>query len=351
MRRISIYGKPSYTYDVLKGRVLETINSARIGVILNEVNSVKKFIDENIDSIPAISVDDEIRTIGKTNLKEFISEVETWILSKHDTSQNVKLVATLDMNESSEAVLSFAANLSRASDLDLELVHACHPIFEEANLNNWDGVVKSKVKELDELIDKIEGKENVGRLIKKNVLQGLAGDVLTEYADKNENALLIFGTKTVKRKFKSFFGSASLSVVKNTKNPFVIVPANPNSKVIKKVAFTVYDVNRDIKSFLKFKEYFNYELDELHFISFDHPIYPIDEIKQFVTEVDPKLKFQFHHIDGIHTIDAVNEFCIAKDIDLLVATKKEKGFFQKLFESSITDQLAEDPKTTLLIIQ
>lgn len=350
MNRISIYGKPSYTYDVLKGRVLETINNANLGIPLGEYNSVKMFIDENIDSIPAVSIDDEIRTIGKSKLEEFIQEVQAWILSEHEADLTKRIVAGIDLASTGKDVFNYALNLSKNLGFDLELVHACHPTPNQLRNITWDGIIRQKEQKLNDLVFASRIEDNNKIKICNRVIQGLAGDVLATIGSEEENMIMVVGTKPSNKNLKNILGSVSLSTIQHSKIPVIVLPANTSTSKVEKVAFAILDFEKDKQSFLEFNKYMNEAYNELHCITFENPGYPQVEFENFVRTINPSIKLRFTHLSEGSLMDSINQYCLVNEIDLLVTTKLTKGFFKRIFETSLTKELSIEPTIPLLIL-
>lgn len=348
MNSISIYGKPSYSYDVLKGRIIETLNSAKLGIALNEFNSVKVFIDENIDSIPAISIDNEIRTIGKSKLEDFASEVQRWILKTDSKSQ--KIVAGIDLGTTSKNVLTYLINLSKKLGIDLEVVHACHPTIQDSLNISWEETLRRKEIELNQRLNDVRINEKESLNLKARIIQGLAGDVLSKIGLEEKSLILVVGSNPSSKNFKSMLGSVSLSTIKNSKEPVIILPNDLKTSKLEKVAFAAYDIEKDKDSFLKLSNHFGNNFSEIHCITFDNPSYNQEELRSHVLELNPGVQFVFEHLKGSNLLVSINSYCDNQSIDLLASTKLDKSFFQKVFETSFTKELSLDPLIPLLIL-
>jgi nucleotide-binding universal stress UspA family protein len=156
---------------------------------------------------------------------------------------------------------------------------------------------------------------------------------------------------------EKLIGSYTLSVAKHTKLPVIIVPANARFTRIEEIMLTSdfdkadkaipVDLVRKILAETKAKLFvFNIEEDE---VIEKYPSTIMGEsyaIHSLLQDMNP----EYHYSTNTNYVEAVNDFALEYQIDLIISIPKKHGFFERLFTTSHTKQLAFHSHVPLMVI-
>ncbi len=156
---------------------------------------------------------------------------------------------------------------------------------------------------------------------------------------------------------EKLIGSYTLSVAKHTKLPVIIVPANARFTRIEEIMLTSdfdkadkaipVDLVRKILAETKAKLFvFNIEEDE---VIEKYPSTIMGEsyaIHSLLQDMNP----EYHYSTNTNYVEAVNDFAVEYQIDLIISIPKKHGFFERLFTTSHTKQLAFHSHVPLMVI-
>ena len=62
MLNVTMYGRPSSTYEYAKYAILNKAKEANIELNLSEISDERLFISDRVESIPAVRIGDDIRS-------------------------------------------------------------------------------------------------------------------------------------------------------------------------------------------------------------------------------------------------------------------------------------------------
>ena len=183
--------------------------------------------------------------------------------------------------------------------------------------------------------------------------------VLSEEIDKVcERAgaeLIIMGITGTSKIEEVLIGSTALSVMKNTKVPMIIVPADNANTAIKNVMM-VTDLKNVVEttpteSIKKVLEATNAQLHVVNIYEEDNDItgeknYQQELLQSLLQSFNPEFHFLYNH----HFMEGVNDFVKNNQIDLIIAIPKKHGFFANFFKEGHTKKLAFHSHVPLMYV-
>jgi len=215
-----------------------------------------------------------------------------------------------------------------------------------------------------------EGSEKGLEIFKQELLasaNGITIDTISEYGALTQGldevcakvnaGLVVMGITGGGVLEEKLIGSNTLSVAKHTKLPVIIVPADARFTRIEEIMLTSdfdkadktipVDLVRKILAETKAKLFvFNIEEDEL---IEKYPSTIMGEsyaIHSLLQDMNP----EYHYSTNTNYVEAVNDFALEYQVDLIISIPKKHGFFEKLFSSSHTKQLAFHSHVPLMVI-
>ncbi|HEX8331121.1 MAG TPA: universal stress protein [Segetibacter sp.] len=146
-------------------------------------------------------------------------------------------------------------------------------------------------------------------------------------------------------------GSNTINVVKHTKVPVLIVPAEAKYKQVKEIVL-VCDYKKIDEAIpqKQLKNILEATKAKLFVLNIDHNKDHANDLQE-AFGLDNALKDyapEYHHVDKKDFAEAVNEFVANNEVDMIITIPKKYGFFESIFKRSHTKQLAYHTHVPLL---
>ena len=188
---------------------------------------------------------------------------------------------------------------------------------------------------------------------------GSLGAGLNEVCDDLDIGLVVMGITGGSFLEEKLIGSNTLAVAKHTRVPVIIVPADiPFLKIEKIMLLSDFDKAdttvplEQISTIIhetKAKLFvFNVEAETDEY-DVNYPSDIMGESYAVHTLLE-HLNPEYHFSKGKNFIEAVNNFALDNQIDLIIAVPKEHGFFANLFATSHTKELAFHTHIPLMLV-
>lgn len=211
-------------------------------------------------------------------------------------------------------------------------------IYDEIELSKFD-TYKKNVQKLRILAEKHNlNSDNIIFLFE----DGSLVQTIKKIIEKEDIYALVMGTTGATGISKAMIGSNTVDVIKNISKPVLAIPVEARFKPIEKAVFTTLYRQRDKKAL----EEIIHISDKLNFITYcvnviDNDEYMNDvvmEAEEWAKEFNnSKLQFTFLEKNG--TIEnTINDFLRDNNIDVLAIVKRNRSFFDRLLNSSLSHQ-------------
>jgi nucleotide-binding universal stress UspA family protein len=171
-------------------------------------------------------------------------------------------------------------------------------------------------------------------------------DALDIYVRRNDIQLIIMGITGATRMGQIFMGSNTLNVVNRRIAPVIIVPPEAEFTGIKNVMFItdLKDVHITIPV-APIKEVLNLLKPTLHIVNVDHEHYVelTEEYKAERAKLDKMFQEycpEYYFIRLYDFMDAINQFVLDKNIDMILTVPKNHSFLTNVFKTTHTSRLA-----------
>lgn len=270
------------------------------------------------------------------------------------------ILVPTDFSENAFVAAAYACALAEASKQKVQLLHVYIALYsgfgEEGNsvkqikLAETESAAAMKSL-LESLSNQFPGVDIEGECIK-----GFMIDVVTNKLKKNENSLIVMGTKGVTNIAESILGSTTYEVIKKSPVPVLVVPIDTPDFSFKRVGFfTAYD-DHELDALMTFQQVINLKphLSMLHFYK-ENDSTPDKELSRWQRKVetafpDWPVSCKTIPVDKVD-INAVTQEAKADGLDLLVFARPHKSFFEKIFRPSLTKAIANYPTVPSLFIR
>ena len=269
----------------------------------------------------------------------------------------MKILIPTDFSKLSLVAVNYAVKMAKKLSAEIVLLNV---IFISAPPR---AMVAVKVKSIEDamfdnakqvsiqLINELKA-EHKGKLnISYEIIKGYPVEEIVEsYAIHNKVDLIIMGTKGASGLAKILIGSNAASVINNSDIPVIIVPAFARFNNIKHIVYAtdVLNLNKELKMIVPFAQLFDATIHILHIGSSKSKMKIntktiIDNIKYS--------KITFHVSINDDISEGIEEYIADTKADILAMFTHDLTFFEKLFEKSVTRQMALHSRIPLLTIK
>jgi len=168
---------------------------------------------------------------------------------------------------------------------------------------------------------------------------------ILEVCKKYNAELIIMGiTNTESKLEEAIIGSSAVDVSKHSEIPVIIVPVNANYTGLKKVLLAV-DFKKSaettpVAEIKKLLDVTHGQLDILHVEANESDELNLDAEKNIIDSLLGNYTPQYHFIQGKDFTDAINQFVVDNNSDLIIVIPKKHGFLEGIFKRSHTKALA-----------
>ncbi|WP_448518696.1 universal stress protein [Rhodoflexus sp.] len=179
--------------------------------------------------------------------------------------------------------------------------------------------------------------------------------------EKHKADMIIMGTQGASGLKKVFFGSNTANLITNVDIPLLAVPVDTPINSITKIGYAsdLTDFGDELERIIDFAKPFDALIDIFHV----YPVYPqLVDITKFDKEKTLNLltsKFDYSkiHITLVQTeydndiIAGIEQYIAEEKPSLLVMFTHKRSWFDKIFNPSISQTVAFDTKTPLLVFK
>jgi nucleotide-binding universal stress UspA family protein len=251
--------------------------------------------------------------------------------------------------------LSLLANTLKA---EIKLLYVYTPPVTRNNLSYpliQDEMARA-VKEAEEQLTILcsEISDDTGLRCKSLVMTGSVVEEIIKEAEYSKADMIVMGTKGASGIEKILFGSNTAAVIEKAICPVLAVPKGAAIALPKRIVFATNYHDSDmttLKSLTNLVKTLKAELMIVH-VSKDKLKSDRDLIEQFSKAVAEETGFQqpfYYVMEHKDTKKGLDLFVDSAGADLLALSTRKRSVFEKLFDSSLTRQMAYQLKLPLLV--
>jgi len=268
-----------------------------------------------------------------------------------------RILVPLDFSDCALNALKYAISFAKETEAKLILMHAYHipvPAAEAAmsiNTRLVDDFIKEgnnqmkwifkQYPELDHLVET------------QKIKMAFVTDAIISEIKESKVDLVIMGTHGASNAFDELVGSNTLHIIRKTNKPVLAVPNEVNRFKIKEILFS-YDYHsingkETIQPLIDFALLFGAQIHVLHITDKLDRIHSgaVSEAK-LLERYLKDIPHQYHMLAGEHVESAILKYIKNHGIDALAVMPRKHTMFERLFQSSVTKQLAHHSKIPML---
>lgn len=269
------------------------------------------------------------------------------------------ILAPVDFSNISINATEYAARLALELGADLKLLHVVQMpvIYGEVPMpiGNYDHVVEESQQQMEALVRKIDHNLEEKVFIHHEIKAGSPVYEIAEMAEKENPLLIVMGTRGLGNFERFLLGSVTLSLLKESPVPVLVVPENCTYEKVRKIGFAtdlshvVSQTNDDI-----IRKFSGLLQSELHFIHNDpnyHEYEPaIMEEGMLLDTMFTQQKHSFHFLHHEFTEEGIIRFSKENNLNWLMVQPRRHGFFDEMFGHQHTRAFVLHAELPILVL-
>lgn len=271
-----------------------------------------------------------------------------------------------DFSDTSKHAADFAITLADLLQAQLLVIHAYMPpittteyvipLPEQGFMQEYfkveEDMLTNFTKELTERYEHVS--KPYAKVISKFMV-GAVSDCIQEIEEEMPIDFVVMGTVGASNAWERFWGTNTLSVVKNIKTPIWIIPKETALHAIEHLIYTA-DLEGDeigaVKKVLDVATLLGADTKVLHIHeTFEPEVYPSKKIIDTLEDEFEGQPVSFTNLYRDDTIAGLDTYIHHHQPDAVVIARREKGLLERLFHTSVISHLAVTSKIPVLVLQ
>jgi nucleotide-binding universal stress UspA family protein len=261
-----------------------------------------------------------------------------------------KILFPTDFSEVSKNAFIYALKLADAINAEIITLHVyeldspafldvsiyLQDIYEYEELNDFENY-KDEVP----LLRNIAEENNLGHIKMRNVLiQGYLVKEVVKLSEKENIDFIVMGTKGITHLREVFLGTIATKIMNESNTTVLAIPEkciySPIEKILFNTRFHMDDIE-PLKKVVALANVFHSHVDCLN-VKPPHTVYTDDFVVDF-KNVFTEHNVAFHSVLGNDIEGAILNFIDQNKIDMIAIHERHRGFFDKLFQISLSKKL------------
>jgi len=361
VKHIKVYGTTSAGHQLVVNVLKTYLDRSGVPYKLEEVTDISKFIEEGIESVPAIQYKENIMTLKDNGgFNNSLRQAVRAILKDVNFGTLPKVVIPVDFSDTSLNAFAYGHRLASEAGAVSKALHVYYPTAREINETLVIDVDFQNIRKryLDELVAKFDV-DWTSDLMKVSLLDsefrtGFPGEEIIDSAKENDADLIIMGSTGDSSRIKKWFGSVSTKVMNESEVPVLLVPDEAKYKGVNKIVYAFDEIELDekvIQDLTDFCEVMKAELHLVHVNTEDDDIDPGYYIEQITKHNYDQSKVSVHSIYGEDICTTLTDFAEENNVDVIAMTTTHRSFINRIFHESISKKVAFHSTIPVLIFK
>lgn len=270
------------------------------------------------------------------------------------------ILVPVDFTEVSKNALDYVKQLARKVNCKVVLLHSSKLVLITNEV--LDTIYTGLADDTEQVHHKIDAMikqlNELGIPADKKVVTGLLGDDIKDAVKEFDIDLIVTGTNGAQGADAFFFETTSVTIFKEVSCPVLIIPANCNFRLIRKMMYATDFLENDIielKNVCEIASIFEAE------VIVSHVYTNSDELNKNKLALDlltvsmkkwisySNISYKLFYNKSVQ--DGLEENIEGLYIDMLCMARSEKTFFKSIFSKSNTKLMAYHTRVPLLVMQ
>ena len=258
-----------------------------------------------------------------------------------------------DFSDNATKALNYAIVLASKFNATLHVIHTFQSTSHAGRLANVDRLIKEdRDKEMNDLLSDLKSRDGFSVEIKGRCRKGYTVEVIEDEITKVDADLVVMGTQGASNLGKKIMGSTTSNLIKDIDTPILVIPNAAKDINFEHlvVALDALD-NRDVsvlEPMIDFSKTLNLPINLLHVSSGSYHTDIDPDIKDYITQKG--MEFTYDKVQSNDVLDGILAYAGKKSNSLLCLVSRERNWFESLFSSSISQQIALQSDIPLLVL-
>lgn len=259
-----------------------------------------------------------------------------------------KILVPTDFSNTAGLALDYAINLAKQFNANIYLLNAYDvPHAGVSMMISIDDLLK------EESLKKLEREED--RLLKlypelnlrTHSVSGAADKAIAEFCKEMKIDLIAMGTTGASGWQGKLFGSNTSNLVGNVATPIIAIPNGAKITLPSHIAIaTDLKVSSNAATYRPIKEFAQSLGSNIRFLNITN-----ENTQENLSDFEKDFGNEIDFVSNNDIENGIQEYLNSSNTDLLVTVAKRHGFFEALFKSSVSKQLAKELTIPLMILQ
>jgi len=190
-------------------------------------------------------------------------------------------------------------------------------------------------------------------LIDSEFRTGFPADQILDSIEENAAYLTVIGSTGQSGFIKKWFGSVSTKVMNESASPVLVIPEHANYKGIHRIVYAYEDIAQDkevIDKLVDIADRFGAEIHLIH-IESKGDSNPGFYLTELINRRYPKALIKTVTIIGDDIAKEIANYSVAHKIDVISLSTHKKRFFEKLYDTSVSQKVTEISQLPILILK
>lgn len=275
-----------------------------------------------------------------------------------------KILIPTDFSENSLNAIKYATELFKHGPTEIYLLHAFADEVYDTKLRMADLIFEDLQKQA------MEKAETALETLKKEIFSfspnpkhnfhtisefRLLVDSVNDWVEKENIDVVVMGTKGKTSDKSLTFGSNTLQVIKYVKCPVLAIPSGYSPSSLENILFSTDYLlpykRRELKLLSNMAKFFAARIDFLYVSKFENLSLRQRDNKAFLEAAFIENHIAWHQKDGTDITQAVNDFIVEKEVDMLVMINTRHSYLENILYQSTIEKIGLQIKIPFLVLQ
>lgn len=269
------------------------------------------------------------------------------------------ILAPIDFSHVSLNAAQYAAQLALHIHADLKLIHIVQlpVVYGEIPMpiGNYEHIVDEGHVQMQALVQKMTQEFGGGLSIQYEIKAGSPVYEIAEMAENEHPLMLILGTRGLGSMERFLLGSVTLSLIKESPVPVLVVPDNWKFSPVVKIGFAT-DLDKVVSNtpdelIRKFTDMMDAELHIIHNDPNYHEYEPVFMQEGMLLDtMFARQKHRFHFLHSSFTEEGIINHAKVSNLDWLMVQPRKHGFFDEMFGHQHTREFVLHAELPVMVL-
>ncbi|MGH1338440.1 MAG: universal stress protein [Aureispira sp.] len=263
------------------------------------------------------------------------------------------ILVPTDFSDNANKALDVAMALAKRFNANLHLIHTYHTSTPTGHMANVNRVIKEdRDKEMAAFLTQVKATAPEGVAIEGVCRHGYPIETIEREIERVSADLLVMGTLGASNVAKKVWGSTASKLVKINKVPVLAIPMETSYKDLENMVLAVdaldLTVLNTLNPALNLVQASRLSLQLLHVSTTSQDSDMDESIDDYLKNM--AIPFSYHKVVSDEVLEGILNFAREQKGSVLCLVAHQRGWFENLFHSSVSQQIALQSDLPVLII-